>query len=70
MKRKLTLVAALAVGALPVFAQDQPQITPRVAPTAKESRLDQPHGTRTITGLDGAGRNQNSSDAEAGHQHP
>ncbi len=42
MHRKLTLVVALAAGALPVFAQDQPQITPRVAPTAKESRLDQP----------------------------
>lgn len=41
MKRKLAL-AALAVSSLPVFAQDQPQITPRVAPTAKESRLDQP----------------------------
>jgi len=42
MKSKLTLVAALAIGALPVSAQDQPQITPRVAPTASESRLDQP----------------------------
>jgi hypothetical protein len=42
MKRKLTLFAALAVTAIPAFAQDQPQITPRVAPTAKESRLDQP----------------------------
>lgn len=42
MKRKLTLFAAFAVIAIPVFAQDQPQITPRVTPTAKESRLDQP----------------------------
>ena len=42
MKRKVTLVAALAISSLPVFAQDQPQITPRVMPTAKESRLDQP----------------------------
>jgi len=42
MKRKLTLVAILAISTLPVLAQDQPQITPRVAPTAKESRLDQP----------------------------
>jgi type IV secretion system protein VirB10 len=42
MKRKLALAAALAASSLPVFAQDQPQITPRVAPTAKESRLDQP----------------------------
>ncbi len=42
MKRKVTLVAALAISSLPVFAQDQPQITPRVMPTAKQSRLDQP----------------------------
>jgi type IV secretion system protein VirB10 len=42
MKRKLMLVTAFAVIAIPVLAQDQPQITPRVAPTAKESRLDQP----------------------------
>ena len=36
------LAAALAVSSLPVFAQEQPEVTPRVAPTAKESRLDQP----------------------------
>ena len=42
MQRKLMLVAGLAISALPVFAQDQPHITPRVAPTAKESRIDQP----------------------------
>ncbi len=42
MKRMLMLFAALAAGALSVVAQDQPQITPRVAPTAKESRVDQP----------------------------
>ncbi|MFZ0707894.1 MAG: hypothetical protein WAM71_20010 [Candidatus Korobacteraceae bacterium] len=42
MKHNFMLVAALAAGALPVFAQDQPQITPRVAPTARESRIDQP----------------------------
>jgi hypothetical protein len=42
MQRKLTLVVALAAGALPVFAQDQPHITPRVAATAKESQVDQP----------------------------
>ena len=42
MKLKLTLVAALVAWALPIFTQDQPQITPRVAPTAKESRNDQP----------------------------
>jgi hypothetical protein len=42
MKRNLALLAAVAVGALPVLAQDQPVITPRVAPTASQSRLDQP----------------------------
>ena len=41
MKRGFVLLA-LAVTWFPVFAQDQPQITPRVAPTAKESRLDEP----------------------------
>jgi len=42
MKGQLMLAAALAVSSLPVFAQEQPEVTPRVAPTAKESRLDQP----------------------------
>jgi len=42
MKRKLALLILFAVSSLPVFAQDQPQITPRVTPTAKESRMDQP----------------------------
>ena len=42
MKRKLTLVAILAISALPVLAQEQPQITPRVAPTAEQSRLNRP----------------------------
>ncbi len=42
MKRNLLLVAALAVSSLPVFAQDEPHITPRVAPTVKESQIDQP----------------------------
>lgn len=46
MNRKLTLVAALVCSALSVFAQDQPQITPRVAPTAKESQIDQPAPTQ------------------------
>ena len=41
MKRNLILAAALAVSALSAIAQDQPVITPRVAPTAKESALDQ-----------------------------
>jgi len=58
MKRKLTLVATLAVSVFPVFAQDQPQITPRVAPTAKESRLDQPspaEPSQTVTVMVPAG---------------
>ena len=42
MKRWITVTTLLAVSSLAVWAQDQPQITPRVAPTAKESRLDQP----------------------------
>jgi len=42
MKRNLTLVVVFAVCAIPVLSQDQPQITPRVAPTASESRIDQP----------------------------
>jgi type IV secretion system protein VirB10 len=42
MKGKFTLLAALAITSLPVFAQDQPQVTPRVAPTARESQIDQP----------------------------
>jgi len=41
MNGKVILVAALTVSSLPVFAQDQPQITPRVAPTARQSRVDQ-----------------------------
>lgn len=41
MKRKVTLLAGLAISSVAVFAQDQPQITPRVAPTAKEARIDQ-----------------------------
>ncbi len=41
MNCKGTLIAALAAAAIPLFAQDQPQITPRVAPTVKESRVDQ-----------------------------
>jgi hypothetical protein len=51
MKRTLTLLAALAVSALPVLAQDQPQITPRVAPTAKESRIDQPMTPETTQAI-------------------
>ncbi len=42
MKRRLALLVTLALSSIPVFAQDQPEITPRVAPTAKESRQDQP----------------------------
>lgn len=41
MKLNLLLVAAFAVGSLPLFAQDEPHITPRVAPTARESQIDQ-----------------------------
>jgi len=39
MKRRLTLLTTLALGSVAVFAQDQPVITPRVAPTAAESRV-------------------------------
>lgn len=46
MKRKLMLAAALTVASLPVFAQEEPQITPRVAPTAKQSRVDKPGDTQ------------------------
>jgi type IV secretion system protein VirB10 len=42
MKRKVALWAALAISSVAVFAQDQPQITPRVGPTAKEARSNQP----------------------------
>jgi len=41
MKHHFTLIAALVIGTVPVFAQDEPHITPRVAPTATESRPDQ-----------------------------
>jgi hypothetical protein len=41
MNRKFTLIAALAVTTLPGLAQDQPHITPRVSPTATDSRPDQ-----------------------------
>lgn len=41
MKCRLALLVTLAVGSIAVFAQDQPVITPRVAPTAEQSRLDQ-----------------------------
>lgn len=40
MKRIFAL-AALAVISLPVFAQDQPVLTPRVSPTARDSQLGQ-----------------------------
>ena len=69
MKRKFTLLRHSPSVALPVFAQDQPQITPRVAPTAKESRAGSADGPRTSPASDGAVRNQNSLDVEAGHQH-
>jgi hypothetical protein len=36
MKRRITVITLLAVSSLAVWAQDQPQITPRVASTAKE----------------------------------
>ena len=42
MNLNLTLIAALAVATIPVVAQDQPHITPRVAPTVAESQPDQP----------------------------
>jgi len=51
MKGQLMLAAALAVCSLPVFAQEQPEVTPRVAPTAKESRLDQPTAPEPSQGL-------------------
>ncbi len=41
MKCRLALLLTLAVGSIAVFAQDQPVITPRIAPTAEQSRLDQ-----------------------------
>jgi type IV secretion system protein VirB10 len=46
MKRKLALIAAIVINPLLVIAQDQPQLTPRVAATAKESRLDKPGDPR------------------------
>ncbi len=42
MKYRLALLVTIALSSVPVFAQDQPVITPRVAPTAEQSRLDQP----------------------------
>jgi len=42
MQRTLTLIAALFVSSLILFAQEQPQLAPRVAPTARASRLDHP----------------------------
>ena len=42
MKRKLALIVPLAVCSVSAWAQDQPQLTPRVAPTAKASRIDHP----------------------------
>lgn len=42
MKGKFGLLVTLAVSSITVVAQEQPVITPRVALTAKESRLDQP----------------------------
>ncbi len=42
MKRWITVTTLLTISSLAAWAQDQPQITPRVAPTAKESRLDPP----------------------------
>lgn len=42
MKRTLLLLAALAACSMGGIAQDQPQVSSRVAPTAKQARLDQP----------------------------
>jgi hypothetical protein len=50
MKRSFILLA-LGVSWFPVFAQDQPQITPRVAPTAKDSRVDQPTASAPVPSL-------------------
>jgi hypothetical protein len=41
MKYRLALLTTITLSSLAVFAQDQPVITPRVAPTAEQSRLDQ-----------------------------
>jgi type IV secretion system protein VirB10 len=42
MTHKLTLLLAFVLGSFSVFAQEQPQITPRIAAAAKESQIDQP----------------------------
>ena len=48
MNRRLTLLMTIAFFSAPVFAQDQPVITPRVAPTAVESRLTPPSDPATL----------------------
>jgi type IV secretion system protein VirB10 len=41
------MVATLAIVSLPVFAQDQPVLTPRVSPTARDSQIGQSNPSPT-----------------------